>query len=79
MRQGLGTGDQIIAPKFGKPLPGIMWDGIVNAKDPDPHICIANNGETQFLNYKKVSTDLKSHVCTLPSLTAIEIASLGTH
>jgi len=79
-----GLAADIIAPKFGK-LPGIMWDGIVNAKDPDPHICIANNGDTQFLNYnaggafKKVSSDLKAHTCTLPSLTAIEIASLGTH
>jgi hypothetical protein len=63
-----------------------MWDGIVSAKDPDAHICIENNGDAQFLNYdaggefKKVSTDMKSHACSLPALNAIEIASLGgTH
>jgi parallel beta-helix repeat protein len=81
-----GIAAEILAPKFGKPLPGIMWDGIVSAKDPDAHICIENNGDAQFLNYdaggefKKVSTDMKSHACSLPALTAIEIAWLGgTH
>src|ERR1035437_4182761 len=81
-----GLAAEMIAPKFGKPLPGIMWDGIVNAKGGDPQICIANNGDAKFLNYdaggefKKVSTDLTKHACVLPPLTAIEIASLGgTH
>ncbi len=39
-------------PKVGLPLPGIMWDGIVNPKSgEDPKICIANNGDARFLNY----------------------------
>ena len=65
-----GLAAEVIAPKFGKPLPGIMWDGIVNAKAAaDPHICIANNGDAKFLNYdaggefKKPSTDLIAHAC----------------
>jgi parallel beta-helix repeat protein len=81
-----GLAAEMIAPKFGKPLPGIMWDGIVNATTGDPRICFANNGDAKFLNYdagggfKKVSTDLSKHACALPPLTAIEIASLGgTH
>ncbi len=82
-----GLAGEMIAPTFGKPLPGIMWDGIVNANgDADPHICIQNNGDAKFLNYdaggnfKKISTDMKSHSCSLPALTAIEIASLtGAH
>jgi parallel beta-helix repeat protein len=67
-------------PKIGLPLPGIMWDGIVNPKaSEDPKICIANNGDAKFLNYdaaggfKKVSTDLKPHSCGTPALAAIHI------
>jgi parallel beta-helix repeat protein len=80
-----GLGAEVLAPKFGKPLPGIMWDGIVNAKESgDPHICLENNGDAKFLNYdaggefKKASTDLKKHACTLPALTAVEIPNLTT-
>jgi parallel beta-helix repeat protein len=71
-------------PKVGLPLPGIMWDGIVNPKaGEDPKICIANNGDAKFLNYdagggfKKVSTDLKPHACGTPALAAIEIPSVS--
>jgi parallel beta-helix repeat protein len=77
-----GLAADAIAPKFGTPLPGIMWDGIV--KTGDPHICIANNGDAKFLNYdaggefKRASTDLKSHACTLPALTEIQIPNLTT-
>ncbi len=79
-----GIAADVLAPKFGKPLPGIMWDGIVNKKDGDPHICLENNGDAKFLDYdaggqfKKVSTDLKTHACTLPALTAIEIPTVTT-
>jgi parallel beta-helix repeat protein len=80
-----GLAADVLAPKFGKPLPGIMWDGIVNRKEGgDPHICLQNNGDAKFLNYdaggefKKSSTDLKVHACVLPALTAIQIPSLTT-
>jgi len=71
-----GVAAELIAPKYGKALPGIMWDGIAKG---DPQICIHNNGDTGFLNYdaggefKKMSTDLKSHSCSLPALAAIEL------
>jgi parallel beta-helix repeat protein len=75
-----GMAAEMIAPKVGKPLPGIMWDGIVNTKDgADPRICIANNGDAKFLNYdaggefKNISTNLQTHACTLPGLAAIAI------
>jgi parallel beta-helix repeat protein len=71
-------------PKVGLPLPGIMWDGIVNPKSSeDPKICIANNGDAKFLNYdaaggfKKVSSDLKNHACGMPSMAAIEIPNVA--
>jgi parallel beta-helix repeat protein len=76
----VGLAADVIAPKVGKPLPGIMWDGIANAKaSGDPRICIQNNGDAKFLNYdagnefKKISTDLKSHACALPAIGAIEL------
>ncbi len=78
-----GLGAEVLAPKFGTPLPGIMWDGIVNGK-VDAHICIATNGDAKFLDYdagnefKHASTDLKAHACTLPALTEIQIPNLTT-
>lgn len=78
-----GLAAEKIAPVFGKPLPGIMWDGILGLDNLDPHICLQNNGDAKYLNYdaggafKNVSTDLKPRACSLPALTAIEIASLN--
>src|SRR5579884_4190151 len=79
-----GIAADVLAPKFGKPLPGIMWDGIVDSKiSADPRICIHNNGDTTFLNYdaaggfKKVSSDLKPHACELPALAAITIPNVS--
>jgi parallel beta-helix repeat protein len=71
-----GVVAELIAPKYGKALPGIMWDGIAKG---DPQICIHGNGDAGLLNYdaggefKKMSTDLKSHACSLPALAAIEL------
>ena len=83
--QPAGLGADVLAPKFGTPLPGIMWDGIVSGGEtPDPHICITNNGDAKFLNYdagnefKKASRDLKPHACVLPALTEIHIPGLTT-
>jgi parallel beta-helix repeat protein len=79
-----GIAGEVLAPKIGKPLPGILWDGIVDAKgDGDAQICIRNNGDVKFLNYdaaggfKKVSGDLKTHACELPALAAIEIPKVA--
>jgi hypothetical protein len=79
-----GLAADVLAPKFGKPLPGIMWDGMVNSQEGGgARICIQNNGDAKFLDYdaaggfKKVSTDLLSHACVLPALGAIQIAALA--
>lgn len=71
---------EALAPKVGKPLPSILWDGIVDKKEgPDPHICIRNNGGAKFMNYdagnnfKKTSADLKGHSCELPAIAAVQL------
>ena len=75
-----GVAADVLAPKIGKPLPGIMWDGIVNPQAAaDPQICIENNGDTKFLNYdaaggfKKISDDLKGHACQIAAVAAIKM------
>jgi parallel beta-helix repeat protein len=75
-----GVAAEVLVPKLGKPLPGIMWDGIVNARAvADPHICIGNNGDAKFVNYdagggfKKINGDLKDHACQLPQLAPITL------
>src|SRR5260370_4234995 len=48
-----------LAPVVGKPMPAILFDGIVNPKKlvagkrlpEDLRICIQNNGDDNFLNY----------------------------
>lgn len=79
-----GTAGEVLAPKIGKPLPGIMWDGIVDANNrTGAQICIRDNGDAKFLNYdaaggfKKVSSDLKPHACELGALAAIEIPKVS--
>lgn len=75
-----GVAADVLAPKLGKPLPGIMWDGIVDPKaSADPQICIGSNGDAKFANYdaaggfKKISGDLKPHACHIPALAAISL------
>ena len=75
-----GVAAEVLVPKLGKPLPGIMWDGIVNAKAAaDPQICIGKNGDAKFVNYdagggfKKISGDLKGHACQIPELAPITL------
>lgn len=75
---------EALAPKLGKPLPGIMWDGMVNKKEgSDAHICIQNNGDAKFVNYdaenefKKISTGLRGHACELPAIAAVEIPAVA--
>jgi hypothetical protein len=74
-----------LAAKVAKPLPSILWDGIVDTgKGPDPHICIRGNGEAKFLNYdagnqfRKLTTDLKRHACDLPALASVTFAAATT-
>ncbi len=64
--------------KFGRKVPDILYDGIVNRDDlgadgqlkPEHRICIRNNGEATFANidagnqFKSISRDLTPHLCS---------------
>jgi parallel beta-helix repeat protein len=75
-----------LAPVVGKPMPGILFDGIVNPKKrvgdrlPDElRICIQNNGDATFLNYdagghfKHLDRDLSRYNCSLTPLSAVNL------
>lgn len=78
----VGIAAEVLAPKLGKPLPSILWDGIVNPGSGDAQICIGNNGDAKFVDYdaaggfKKISSDMKTHTCEIPALAAIEIPTV---
>ena len=63
----VGMAGETLAPKLGKPLPAILWDGIWDSKrEGGAQICIQNNGDAGFADYdaagrlEKISRDLKS-------------------
>ena len=59
--------------RFGKKVPHIIYDGIVD-KNNLPQICIRNNTNMTFANidaankFKNISRDAKAHDCSLQSL-----------
>ncbi len=80
----VGMAGETLAPKLGKPLPAILWDGIWDTKrEGGAQICIQNNGDAGFADYdaaggfEKISRDLKPHACSLPPLAAVEIPEAG--
>ncbi|MFN7996761.1 MAG: parallel beta-helix domain-containing protein [Bryobacteraceae bacterium] len=77
---------EALVPVVGKPLPAILFDGVVNPKKlvgkslPDElRICIQNNGDANFLNYdaanrfKHLDHDLKPFNCSLAPLSAVNL------
>ncbi len=54
---------------FGKKVPHILWDGIVDKKNPNPVLCIQNNKNESFANmdvehdFKNVSRDVSLYKC----------------
>ncbi len=76
---------QALAQATGKPLPDIIYDGIlepVNNKPgtvADAKICIEKNGSATFMNFdgaggfKNISRDLSQHKCSIPSPEAITL------
>jgi parallel beta-helix repeat protein len=75
-----------LAPVVGKPMPAILFDGIVNPQKlagkrlpDDLRICIQNNGDANFMNYdagghfKHISRDLKPYNCSLTPLAAVNL------
>lgn len=55
--------------RFGKNVPHILWDGIVDDKNPNPVICIKNNKNESFANmdvehnFKNISRDTNKVIC----------------
>lgn len=64
--------------RFGKNVPHIQYDGIVDAKNP-AEICIRNNSNQSFANldaekgFKNISRDASKHDCTLQPLPKVEL------
>lgn len=66
--------------KFGKDVPHIVWDGIVDEKAKDKKVlCISNNTNASFANidaehnFKNKSRDMSVHNCTLSSISPVQI------
>lgn len=59
--------------RFGKNVPHIVYDGIVDKSKPGK-LCIQNNKEETFANidaennFKNISRDVSTHRCSLPAL-----------
>jgi len=64
--------------RFGKNVPHILYDGIVDVKNP-AQICIRNNTNQSFANidaenkFKHISRDAAKHDCTLQPVPAVEL------
>ncbi len=66
--------------KFGKDVPHIVWDGIVDEKAKDKKVlCISNNTNASFANidaennFKNISRDMNPHSCSLAPLNPVQI------
>lgn len=64
--------------RFGKNVPHIQYDGIVDANNP-AQICIRNNNNQSFANldaengFKHISRDAAKHDCTLEAVPKVEL------
>ena len=66
-----------LVPVLGKPLPSILYDGVVDPKKRTAQICIQNNADATFANYdaannfKHIARNASLNNCALPPLTAV--------
>jgi parallel beta-helix repeat protein len=66
-----------LVPLLGKPLPAILYDGVVDPKKKTATICAQNNGGAEFVNYdvagglKHLLKNASANNCALPPLTAV--------
>ena len=66
-----------LAPLLGKPLPGILYDGVVDPKKHTATICAQNNAGAILVNYdaaggfKHLLKNASANNCALPPLTAV--------
>jgi parallel beta-helix repeat protein len=82
---------KLLALKVGKPLPDILYDGIVNKQKltaqgvlPDElRLCIQNNGDADFANvdawndFANIQRDLKPYDCARPSYEPVKLTGAG--
>jgi parallel beta-helix repeat protein len=76
-----------IEPKLGKPIPWILYDGVVDPKKKtlqgESRICFQNNGDVTFANYdltggfKKIVRDAKAHDCSIAPVAPVELPGAG--
>lgn len=63
--------------RFGRDVPHILYDGILDKNHPDNRICIRNNGEATFANmdaagkFKNISRDISVHDCAQTPLEPV--------
>ena len=76
-----------LALAIGKPLPDILYDGVVDPKmkdsfgrvEADDRICIRNNGGATFVdfdaadNYRHMDRSLAAHNCSFAPLEAVDL------
>lgn len=68
--------------KFGKDVPHIMYDGIADAKNTKPVICLYENNEGTFANidagnsFKNISRDAKAYQCKGKSYEPVKMEKL---
>jgi hypothetical protein len=67
--------------KFGKKVPHIIWDGIVDEKAKENKVlCISENTNASFANikaadnFKNISRDISLHNCTQKSLSPVVLS-----
>ncbi len=67
--------------RFGKDVPHILFDGIVDEKNPDRNICIRDNTNATFVNldaehgFRNKSTDMAAHDCTRQPISPVNLTA----
>ena len=65
--------------RFGKNVPHIIYDGIVDVKNPSRNICFKNNANATFVNidagnkFKNKSRDMSPHDCAQPPIPSVTL------
>jgi parallel beta-helix repeat protein len=66
--------------RFGKDVPHIIYDGIIDEKNPNRNICFKNNTNGTFVNidagnkFKHKSRDISPHDCAQPPIPSVTLS-----
>jgi parallel beta-helix repeat protein len=69
--------------RFGRNVPHIIYDGIVDNNNPQRNICIKDNINASFANidaqggFKNISKDLKAHDCSQPPIEPVALSNMN--